>query len=383
MNKEVRGRRWMLVSNNPTLKEFELLWELGKKLDEITCLVYGAEHADEADKTEHVHVYISWKQVMRFNRMKRLFPRMRIELAKKPALACIRYCIKEGFYMAFGNVPNLEGSKRSRAKAEDLAREAVIKKVRTGEIRYQDLSDEQLLDNKLCRGVERALNFTMGPLRDDLYVVCFVSPTGWGKSWSIQTTFKNLATCEIGGSQEWILNSEQYVMLFDEFCGQIRAQKMLRYLDKYPNSVPIKGGHRPCYWRLIFICSNTRPDEWYMKEDPKTGMKVSSIPDDVRAALYRRIGYPNTTSHGETHVYDAQWTTLDDARKEMNEICTRLWHEKIEPMFKAEEIEDPDIPEVQVLQEPPDESPQHSPIIIEHEELPDMDVEHPIDSDFE
>jgi len=349
-----QGRRWMLTINNPTFEESEKLWQLGHS-DHVNIMVYGAEHADDENKTEHFQIFIAFKQMWRFNRIKTIFPRANIQLARKPTMACIRYCAKEGFYFAFGAVPPLttpdRGEAAKRKRAEDLAREQVVKKIRNGELRFQDLSDEQLLDTKLVRAAKDASSMTQGPMRPELYVCVFVSPTGWGKSYSIWETFKRLAAVEFGATQEWFLDAEQEVMIFDEFCGQVRATKMLKYLDIYPISLPVKGGHRPCYWKLIFICSNTPPDEWYMKEDPKTGIKVSSIPDEVRNALYRRIGYP-ANSRGETHVYDPLMCRMVDAQMEMKKICLRLY-EKLYPSPKDDPnlFVDPDRQREQLQQE--------------------------------
>lgn len=233
--------------------------------------------------------------------------------------------------MGYGSVPDLTTGRKinsasSKSKALNLEREKVVDLMLKGELKFTDLTAEQLLDTKLVRAVEKALSCCKGPLREDLYICCFVSPTAWGKSYSIWKTFGFVGTVEFGSSQEWFINTEEDVMLFDEFCGQVRCQKMLKYLDCYPISLPIKGGHRPCYWKAIFICSNTSPDQWYMKEDPKTGLRSSSIPDDVRKALYRRIGYPNPTERGETHVYDARFTNKEAARVEMNAICRRIYN---------------------------------------------------------
>lgn len=346
-------RRWMLVINNPTFQESEQIWNLAHG-SHISGLMWSAEHAhDDKDNeprndTEHYHIYMSFKNPVRMTFIKNLFPRAHIEPAHKPALACCRYVAKEGFYMSFGSIPDVStgcknGSKRQKQKAEDLAREEVVKKIRNGQMRFQDLSDEQLLDTKLVRAAKDASSMTQGPMRPEVYICCFVSPTGWGKSYSVWETFQRVASVEFGASQEWFLDAEQEVMLFDEFCGQVRAQKMLKYLDCYPISLPIKGGHRPCYWKLIFICSNTPPDEWYMKDDPKTGMRISSIPEEVRKALYRRIGYPVANARGETHVYNEAFTSLLEAQKEMKQICVKL-HERLYPKGVPEDIreEDPD-----------------------------------------
>ena len=353
-------RRWMLVINNPTFKESEFIYNFAKDPN-VAGMMWSAEHAheekenEEKNLTQHYHIYLSLKTPRRFHWIKERFPRAKIQPAHTCALQCCRYVAKEGFYMTFGNVPNIktggkQGSQRSRERAENMAREEVVRKIRRGELRFQQLSDEQLLDTKLVRAAKDAATMTQGPMRPDVYICCFVSPTGWGKSYSVWETFQRVASVEFGGTQEWFLDAEQDVMLFDEFCGQVRAQKMLKYLDMYPISLPIKGGHRPCYWKLIFICSNTPPDEWYMKDDPKTGLRISSIPEEVRKALYRRIGYPSATARGETHVYSDTFTTLLDAQKEMKEICVRL-HQRIYPEGTPDRLRNEDADNNQEIME--------------------------------
>ena len=324
-----RGRRWMLTLNNPSFKESEDIDALLRS-DHIKYAVWCAENDDEENHTPHYHIYISFTGPWRFNRLKNLFPRADIELAKKPELACIRYVTKgnrehsvEPFYMEFGH-RNGEGGER---RAADMAREQIVLDFQAKKLRYEDLTAEQLLDSKLCNAVERVMRTALGPLRPDLHVCVFISPTGWGKSFSVWNAFQEVTTVEFSSSQEWFIAPEKQVCLFDEFCGQIRCQKMLKYLDIYPIALPIKGGHRPCYWKAIFICSNTSPDQWYTKEDERTGERLSTIPRDVRQALYRRIGYgpdAGPYSHGETHYYIDGLTRMEDARNEMNEIVLRI-----------------------------------------------------------
>ena len=369
-------RRWMLVINNPTSKESWAIAELATD-PHVAGLMWSVEHAhdqregEHKNDTEHYHIYLSFSNPMRAAWIKERFPRAHIEIAHKCALACCRYVAKDGFYQSWGNIPDInEKSKSASRKAEDLAREDVVNKIKKGELRFMDLTAEQLLDTKLVRAAKDASSMTQGPMRPNVYICCFVSPTGWGKSYSIWETFQHVASVEFGGTQEWFLDAEQEVMLFDEFCGQVRAQKMLKYLDAYPISLPIKGGHRPCYWKLIFICSNTPPDEWYMKDDPRTGQRVSSIPEEVRKALYRRIGYPNTTQRGETHVYSETFTTLMQAQNEMKQICLKL-HQRLYPERVPSPTchEDPDV--IQAQQE------------AERQEIRQLAEQHAIDVDAE
>lgn len=351
MSANPQAKRWMITLNNPTFKESEIIYNLCNNPNYIKYAVWCCENEDEEEHTPHYHIYISFKNAWRFNRLKDILPRARLEKAKKPELACFRYVTKgnrahtvEPFYMEFGHRNERTGEvseRTARKRAEDLAREEVVKQVRAKKLRYEDLTCDQLLDSKLCQAVERTLKCTLGPRRDDLHICCFVSPTGWGKSFSVWDTFGEVATVEFGASQEWFISAEKEIMLFDEFCGQIRCQKMLKYLDKYPIALPIKGGHRPCYWKAIFICSNTRPDEWYTRENEKTGMRESTIPEDVRKALYRRIGYDSAGANtiGETHVYDPLLYDIQTARDEMKQIVLAI-KAKLDGQVEHEELVD-------------------------------------------
>lgn len=283
--------------------------------------------------------------------------------------------------MSFGSIPDIntgskQGSQSARKKAEDLAREEVVKKIRNGEMRFQDLSDAQLLDSKLVRAAEKAASMTQGPMRHGVKVCVFVSPSGWGKSYNVWETFQRVAGVEFANNQQWFLDAEQEVMLFDEFAGlqtQCRAQRMLKYLDENPISLPIKGGHRPCYWKLVFILSNTPPNEWYMTTDKNTGMQVSSIPEHTRDALYRRIGYgkwEGVDPNRQTHVYMEPFSDIPTARAEIKRICTQL-HSELYPEGVPSPIchDDPD--QVQADQDK------------ERQELREIAAAHGVDIDAE
>lgn len=374
-------RRWMLVINNPSFKESEDIYLLARD-PHVAGMMWSAEHAhdklenEQENKTEHYHIYISFNNSMRFSWLKTKLPNAHIEPARKPALACCRYVAKEGFYMSFGNVPDIKTSKSERKRAEELAREEVIKRIRKGEMRFQDLSDQQLLDRKLVQAAKEAASMTQGPKRHGVKVCVFVSPSGWGKSYNVWETFQRVAGVEFANNQQWFLDAEQDVMLFDEFAGlqtQCRAQRMLKYLDENPISLPIKGGHRPCYWKLVFILSNTPPNEWYMTTDKHTGMPVSSIPEHTRDALYRRIGYgkwEGVDPNRQTHVYMEPFSDIPTARAEIKRICTQL-HSELYPEGVPSPIRHDDPDQVQADQE------------AEREELRQIAAAHGVDLDAE
>lgn len=70
---------------------------------------------------------------------------------------------------------------------------------------------------------------------------------------------------------------EEHVVL-DEFRGGIDIAHLLRWLDRYPVRVEIKGSSRPLVGNVFWITSNISPDDWYPDCD-----------DETKAALRRRL----------------------------------------------------------------------------------------------
>lgn len=70
---------------------------------------------------------------------------------------------------------------------------------------------------------------------------------------------------------------EEHVVI-DEFRGGIDIAHLLRWLDRYPVRVEIKGSSRPLAAKTIWITSNLDPRYWYPEIDEET-----------RSALMRRL----------------------------------------------------------------------------------------------
>lgn len=66
--------------------------------------------------------------------------------------------------------------------------------------------------------------------------------------------------------------------MLDEFRGGIDISHILRWTDRYPVQVEIKGSSRPLLATRIWITSNLHPSKWYPDLDPET-----------LAALLRRL----------------------------------------------------------------------------------------------
>lgn len=76
----------------------------------------------------------------------------------------------------------------------------------------------------------------------------------------------------------WCGYRGQQNVVIDEFRGCIDIAHLLRWLDRYPVLVEVKGGSRPLCATRFWITSNVDPRNWYPDVDQAT-----------RDALLRRL----------------------------------------------------------------------------------------------
>lgn len=76
----------------------------------------------------------------------------------------------------------------------------------------------------------------------------------------------------------WCGYQNQRNVIIDEFRGDIDISHMLRWLDRYPVRVEIKGSSVPLYAEKIWITSNVHPAQWWPQLDAAT-----------LEAFYRRV----------------------------------------------------------------------------------------------
>lgn len=71
-------------------------------------------------------------------------------------------------------------------------------------------------------------------------------------------------------SKFWDGYTGQEAVIIDEFRGGIDISHILRWTDRYPVRVEIKGSSRPLDAARIWITSNVDPRSWYPDLDPET-----------------------------------------------------------------------------------------------------------------
>lgn len=80
------------------------------------------------------------------------------------------------------------------------------------------------------------------------------------------------------GEEHVVIGKKLSELIIDEFRGGIDIAHMLRWLDRYPVRVEVKGSSRPLAATTIWITSNLDPRDWYSEVDSET-----------RDALLRRL----------------------------------------------------------------------------------------------
>lgn len=101
---------------------------------------------------------------------------------------------------------------------------------------------------------------------------CFVfwGRTGTGKSRRAWDEAGMDAYSKDPRTKFWCGYQSEANVVIDEFRGGIDVAHLLRWLDRYPVRVEIKGSSRPLLATNIWITSNLDPREWYPEIDEET-----------------------------------------------------------------------------------------------------------------
>lgn len=99
-------------------------------------------------------------------------------------------------------------------------------------------------------------------------------PTGTGKSRTAWADAGPEAYPKDPRSKFWCGYSGQSRIIIDEFRGGIDIAHLLRWLDRYPCRVELKGSSYPLMATEFWITSNLPPNMWYPEIDTATYMAL-------------------------------------------------------------------------------------------------------------
>jgi len=98
----------------------------------------------------------------------------------------------------------------------------------------------------------------------------FWGPTGTGKSRAAWDAAGVDAYPKDPRTKFWCGYSGQKAVVIDEFRGGIDIGHLLRWLDRYPVIVEVKGSSAVLKAETIWITSNLSPEAWYPELDYST-----------------------------------------------------------------------------------------------------------------
>lgn len=215
-----------------------------------TYKCYGIETCPTTGRT-HYQAYIYFENKKSFNVLKKLLPTSHIEQSRCDAETNRNYCMKEGDFYEYGNMP-----KQGKISANILRK----------------LTDEEIidLDARCHRAYINARNrlnnvLTVNTFRKKVKVWYIQGPSGCGKTEKAlqligDKTFCNVK-CENGF---WIGLGDTKTALYDDFrSSDMRAKDFINFIDYNRHSMNVKGSEERNNFETIIITSVERIEDIY------------------------------------------------------------------------------------------------------------------------
>lgn len=245
------GKRFCYTLNNPCLEELVIVNDLA----DARYHIVGYEKGE--NNTPHLQGYICFNHVIRFNHLKQLLPRAHWEIARCSEATNIKYCSKDNDYCEYGN--------RSQQGARSDLR-GVAGEIASGRSMVDIAIDHPSLFIQYHRGMKE-LNRTLMRSFEDREVLVFIrwGVTGAGKTryvWDHEDRGE-VFTVNLHDNVPFDGYNGEQVLLFDDFGGQYDITTFLRWTDRYPLRINVKGSYSYANWTKVYFTSNLNPIEWF------------------------------------------------------------------------------------------------------------------------
>ena len=224
-------------------------------------LVIGKEIGESG--TPHLQGYVVFDQPVRLNALKRISPRAHFEIAKGTTEQNRTYCTKDNDFAESGVIP-LTAKEKGQMEKDRWA--LIISHAKAGTLEEHDPKMFYLHYNT---NLKLQSKFEV-PEFIDRQIEVFWGPTATGKSHKAWIDAGSSAYVKDPRSKFWYGYHGQENIIIDEFRGGIDISHMLRWLDKYPMLVEVKGSSCALKAKRIWITSNLHPKDWYPDLDQET-----------------------------------------------------------------------------------------------------------------
>ena len=208
--------------------------------------------------TPHIQGYLYFKNLLEFKTLSKWLPRAHIEPAKGSAKENRNYCIKEGDFKEFGDVP-AQGKRNDLVRVIELLKEQGLSAV---------AEHYPIPFVRFSRGLrDLALHLTKPFIPSGLRGLWIFGPPGVGKS---RRVFEAFPHAYRKSQNKWFDSYDaQKVIVLDDFDkqGTVLSHHLKIWSDRYPCIGETKGGTVHLRHDLFIITSNYSPKELW-PEDP-------------------------------------------------------------------------------------------------------------------
>lgn len=227
---------------------------------------YVAGQLEEAPTTGYRHwqVLICFKKKKSLRQLKELicndghFEPSRSDAARDYVLKEETYV--EGTRFRLGEYPNRRNNKADWDKILDIAKKGIIEEIDADVvIRYYTTLKRISIDygSPVARGPQE--------------VHLYWGPTGSGKSKKVFELVEGKEYYLKAPTTKWWDGYRgQEIVVVDEFRGLIEISHLLKWLDRYPCAVEVKGCQVFLNTKIWYFTSNLSMDEWYKDIDRET-----------------------------------------------------------------------------------------------------------------
>lgn len=275
-----RSKRWSFTLNNPTEAEESLLQGLVSS-GQATFIVIGKERGESG--TYHFQGYIEVPNKLSLSSIRSIIPRAHLEKSRGSAQSNIAYCTKED------NDAFKDGSPMSQGRRSDLEE---IKESLDGGATMTEIAEQHFSKWVVYRRsfqAYMALKMTSRSWVTQVHVL-------WGKTGTGKTRFAHDQVMDLRlwtpGDYTWFDGYDgQEIVVLDDYRGEYPLQFLLKLLDRYAMTVPVKGAFVEWKPRKVYITSNVSPMHWYDSDASSLAAlkRRFTTVEEIRTPLYEDI----------------------------------------------------------------------------------------------
>lgn len=270
MTRGPKAKYWCFTLNNPpeTKACTENVYCCGYNPDTHEYMVQGIERGKNG--TLHIQGYVAFHKRHRLSQLKKWLPSAHWEPAKGSPGQNLEYCTKDHSYCQHGDLPE-----KTQGKRNDL--ELLHDTLKTGAGLRTVLDDHFASFIRYERSIRSAIALYAPKRSWEMEIIILWGASGTGKTRKAYADYPESYWKD--NSPWWDHYEGQETVIWDEFSGSSAPLNLfLRLTDRYPMSVPYKGGYANFTSKRIIFTSNIDPDDWYQFRN-----------NELKIAFQRRI----------------------------------------------------------------------------------------------